>query len=240
MVAAGGGGPRRLGTEVEISECAPQPDGRFHLEVVGRRRFAATEVWEEDGYAVAAVRWLPLPPPVTAAAEPEPTAEPEQENASPETATLDAARVDAERASQPVEGTARELEGLADEWGRLVRDGGWERWHGQLARVQNDLGPMPPAEAAVDRALWASQPAAARSRSSWGLSYTLVPRSGRGARQPPARARRGAGDQARAAPSRSTHRSTPSRCGISRGGGPRAAGFDQTPQALGGAPDSNS
>uniref|UniRef100_A0A7I4AXZ7 Uncharacterized protein n=1 Tax=Physcomitrium patens TaxID=3218 RepID=A0A7I4AXZ7_PHYPA len=44
--------------EVEITECEPLPDGRFEIEVVGKRRFRMTETWEQDGYRVAKVQWL--------------------------------------------------------------------------------------------------------------------------------------------------------------------------------------
>ena len=42
---------RRVGCEAEVLECQPQPDGRFYLEIVGRRRFRvdatlATLKWE--------------------------------------------------------------------------------------------------------------------------------------------------------------------------------------------------
>lgn len=39
--------------EAEITECQPLPDGRFYLEIEGRRRFRAAETWEQDGYRVA-------------------------------------------------------------------------------------------------------------------------------------------------------------------------------------------
>ncbi|KAK9843647.1 hypothetical protein WJX81_000969 [Elliptochloris bilobata] len=42
-----------VATECEITECQPQPDGRYHLEIVGRRRFRIEEAWELDGYRVA-------------------------------------------------------------------------------------------------------------------------------------------------------------------------------------------
>ncbi|BDA43943.1 LON peptidase N-terminal domain and RING finger protein 3 [Coccomyxa sp. Obi] len=44
--------------ECEILECQPQPDGRFYLEVVGRRRFKIQQSWEQDGYRVAAPRYF--------------------------------------------------------------------------------------------------------------------------------------------------------------------------------------
>ena len=52
----------RHGVEVEIVENAPQADGRFHIEVVAGRRFEIVgATWEQDGYAMATVRWI-LPP----------------------------------------------------------------------------------------------------------------------------------------------------------------------------------
>ncbi len=52
----------RHGVEVEIVENAPQADGRFHIEVLAGRRFEIVgATWEQDGYAMATVRWI-LPP----------------------------------------------------------------------------------------------------------------------------------------------------------------------------------
>lgn len=50
--------------EVEILECEPLPDGRFYLEVEGRRRFHILRSWDQDGYRVAEVEWFQdlLPP----------------------------------------------------------------------------------------------------------------------------------------------------------------------------------
>ncbi|CAM6114139.1 unnamed protein product [Calypogeia fissa] len=47
-----------VGCEVEICECQPLADGRFYLEVEGRRRFNISRAWEQDGYRVAQVQWL--------------------------------------------------------------------------------------------------------------------------------------------------------------------------------------
>eukprot|EP00262_Sarcandra_glabra_P003214 TRINITY_DN1379_c0_g1_i3.p1 TRINITY_DN1379_c0_g1~~TRINITY_DN1379_c0_g1_i3.p1 ORF type:complete len:263 (+),score=41.96 TRINITY_DN1379_c0_g1_i3:306-1094(+) len=44
--------------EVEITECEPLPDGRFFLEVEGRRRFRIIRSWDQDGYRVAKVEWV--------------------------------------------------------------------------------------------------------------------------------------------------------------------------------------
>ncbi|KAJ7558039.1 hypothetical protein O6H91_04G023100 [Diphasiastrum complanatum] len=47
--------------EVEICECEPLPDGRFFLQVEGRRRCRITKTWEQDGYALFH-SWCPCPP----------------------------------------------------------------------------------------------------------------------------------------------------------------------------------
>ncbi|KAA8542471.1 hypothetical protein F0562_023393 [Nyssa sinensis] len=47
-----------LACEVEITECEPFPDGRFFLEVEGRRRFRILRSWDQDGYRVAEVEWV--------------------------------------------------------------------------------------------------------------------------------------------------------------------------------------
>ncbi|KAK1296997.1 E3 ubiquitin-protein ligase ORTHRUS 3 [Acorus calamus] len=44
--------------EVEISECEPLPDGRFYIEVEGRRRFRIKRSLDQDGYRVAEVQWI--------------------------------------------------------------------------------------------------------------------------------------------------------------------------------------
>lgn len=44
--------------EVEITECEPLPDGRFYLEVEGRRRFRILRSWDQDGYRVAEIEWI--------------------------------------------------------------------------------------------------------------------------------------------------------------------------------------
>ncbi|KAL8130307.1 hypothetical protein V2J09_019462 [Rumex salicifolius] len=43
--------------EVEITECEPLADGRFYIEVEGRRRFRILRSWDQDGYRVAEVEW---------------------------------------------------------------------------------------------------------------------------------------------------------------------------------------
>lgn len=62
--------PNAACTEVEIVNCEPLPDGRFHLEVVGRRRCFVVSQQDQDGYRLARVRY-DAPQPAEAAAEPE-------------------------------------------------------------------------------------------------------------------------------------------------------------------------
>ena len=51
--------PYRSGCEVEIEMCEPLPDGRFHITVVGRRRFRIVDDLEaQDGYALARVQYV--------------------------------------------------------------------------------------------------------------------------------------------------------------------------------------
>jgi len=69
-----GGGTRLHGvaSEVEITECVPQPDGRFHLDLKCVGRVRVERSWEQDGYRVARVRPLrddPLEPGTAAHAE---------------------------------------------------------------------------------------------------------------------------------------------------------------------------
>lgn len=52
------GSPADFACEVEITECEPLPDGRFYLEVEGRRRFRILKSWDQDGYRVAEVEWV--------------------------------------------------------------------------------------------------------------------------------------------------------------------------------------
>lgn len=44
--------------EVEILECDPLPDGRFYVEILGRRRFRPKEESEQDGYRVARAEFI--------------------------------------------------------------------------------------------------------------------------------------------------------------------------------------
>ncbi|KAI4329636.1 hypothetical protein MLD38_028002 [Melastoma candidum] len=44
--------------EVEVTECEPLPDGRFFIEVEGRRRFRIIRSRDQDGYRVAEVEWV--------------------------------------------------------------------------------------------------------------------------------------------------------------------------------------
>ncbi|KAL4424242.1 hypothetical protein ABPG75_001543 [Micractinium tetrahymenae] len=78
--------------EAEITECQPLPDGRYYIEVLGKRRFCPAETWEQDGYRVARPEYLAdeLPP------------------------------ADSEAAAQLAR-EAAEVEGLADAWVERLR-----------------------------------------------------------------------------------------------------------------------
>lgn len=51
-------GMKSLGCEVEITQCDPLPDGRFHINITGRRRIRILSSRVQDGYALATVRYL--------------------------------------------------------------------------------------------------------------------------------------------------------------------------------------
>ena len=40
----------QVACECEITECQPLPDGRFYLEIVGRRRFSPLDTAEQVGF----------------------------------------------------------------------------------------------------------------------------------------------------------------------------------------------
>jgi Lon protease-like protein len=44
--------------EVEITECETLPDGRYYIEIVGRRRFRPRDAQEQDGYRVARAEYF--------------------------------------------------------------------------------------------------------------------------------------------------------------------------------------
>lgn len=48
-------GVENVACECEVVECEALPDGRYYLEVVGRRRIRILELWEQDGYRVGKV-----------------------------------------------------------------------------------------------------------------------------------------------------------------------------------------
>jgi len=47
-----------IGCEVEIVQCDCLPDGRFHIEVAGTRRFKVSKCEEQDGYRLATSEYL--------------------------------------------------------------------------------------------------------------------------------------------------------------------------------------
>ncbi len=96
-----------VATECEILECQPQPDGRFYLEVVGRRRFRVGEAWEVDGYRVASPRYFADAPP------PSPGASAATASLASQVEALAEAWVDRVRAAAAARGDGRVLDLLA-------------------------------------------------------------------------------------------------------------------------------
>ena len=52
-----------VGCEAEIVECDCLPDGRFHIEIVGGRRFNVHSVTDQDGYRLASISFFNDAPP---------------------------------------------------------------------------------------------------------------------------------------------------------------------------------
>lgn len=49
---------RSVACEAEIVECEALPDGRYYLEIVGRRRFRVVDPGEQDGYRTATAEYV--------------------------------------------------------------------------------------------------------------------------------------------------------------------------------------
>eukprot|EP00899_Mesostigma_viride_P014799 jgi/Mesvir1/2331/Mv19356-RA.2 len=91
-----------IATECEITDCEGQPDGRFHIEVVAKRRFQIKKVWDEDGYRVAEVSWIKDEPGAaeaggTSASSAPPAGDSASESRAPEQETAAALVASAER-----------------------------------------------------------------------------------------------------------------------------------------------
>ena len=156
------GSHAEFGTEVEIVECEPtrschpltaaihienataavadeewpcrRSDGRYMIEVVGRRRFRllpGTQTQAGPGYMVSELEFCSLPPP----------GGPPQGGAGAEPEAEDGSEPELERALA----VAARLGRLVEEWEQQLVDGKWERFRGQLARIKADLGPIPAA-----------------------------------------------------------------------------------------------
>lgn len=59
----------QVACEAEVTECEALPDGRFYVEIVGRRRFAPVETREQDGYRVAVPHFITDAPPAQGSEE---------------------------------------------------------------------------------------------------------------------------------------------------------------------------
>ena len=123
-----------LFTKVAITESRPLPGGRFHITIVGKRMFRADSVDLGDtGFLVARGSVLDL---------------------DAQDAEAAAAAGAAGGSADDLTVTAEELVARADEWMRLVREGGHERAPRHLSRVLDELGPMPPPWCPSQRAFY--------------------------------------------------------------------------------------
>ncbi|PNW70371.1 hypothetical protein CHLRE_17g717000v5 [Chlamydomonas reinhardtii] len=117
-----------VAVEAEILECSPQPDGRYYLELVGRRRVKLVSHGELDGYRLA--RCEPLADaPVPAGAEAE---------------AVEALAAQVER---QVDGLLTQLRPLAAGGGRLA---------GRLRALLEGVGDRPPRQQHERFSLWAA------------------------------------------------------------------------------------
>ncbi|CAE8738971.1 unnamed protein product, partial [Polarella glacialis] len=64
---------------------------------------------------------------------------------------------------------------LVQEWRTLVEKSKFERFEGQIRQVLEDLGPMPPAEEAGDRALWVA--ALVNPLPGLGVAFEIRPQA---------------------------------------------------------------
>ncbi|KAG2437948.1 hypothetical protein HXX76_005563 [Chlamydomonas incerta] len=120
-----------VAVEAEILECTPQPDGRYYLELVGRRRLKLVSHGELDGYRLARCELL-ADAPLT----------------GPEAAAVDALSAQVER---QVDGLLSQLRPLAAGGGRLA---------GRLRVLLDGVGDRPPRQQAEKFSLWAATLAA--------------------------------------------------------------------------------
>jgi hypothetical protein len=132
----------RMGTEVEIIECANLPQGRFKVEVVGRRMFhAGPSTVDEYGLQSATVEWVDHTELHIGHSSDlnEVVDETGSENAVSLAATLE---------------MSNRVGELVEEWKRCVVELGWERHRQQISTLLHELGPIPPTERFSARAVW--------------------------------------------------------------------------------------
>jgi len=61
--------PVQVACEAEVTECEALPDGRFYVEIMGRRRFIPMQTSEQDGYRVAMPQFITDVPPAEGSQE---------------------------------------------------------------------------------------------------------------------------------------------------------------------------
>jgi Lon protease-like protein len=150
-------GVANFGTEVEITNCRELPDGRFHVEILGKTAFRVVEKSMRDGYWEATVEPLDR---IAAASNSEPAAEGEQQEPTANTNhNDDDDDDDTNNATNNSNDDDNDLDELVqavernyDEWEECVRTNFWERHGSQMDDVKRRLGNRP--TDAGDLALW--------------------------------------------------------------------------------------
>eukprot|EP00271_Cylindrocystis_brebissonii_P006389 TRINITY_DN1915_c0_g1_i1.p1 TRINITY_DN1915_c0_g1~~TRINITY_DN1915_c0_g1_i1.p1 ORF type:complete len:548 (-),score=94.81 TRINITY_DN1915_c0_g1_i1:134-1777(-) len=117
--------PADVACEVDIRECEPLPDGRFYLEVEGRRRCKIVRSWEQDGYRVGEVEWM-----------------------------LDQAPPTDSDAAKQVEDLATSAADLSRAWVGRLHDAARSSRRGRLAEVVRQAGDMPPPTQSEHLSFW--------------------------------------------------------------------------------------
>ena len=136
------GAIRPVATEAEVVECQPQPDGRYYLEIVGRRRFRVDRLWETDGYRVASPTYFADAPP------------PDAETAA-RTAAL-----------------AADVEALADTWVDRIKTAASRRADARVLDVLVRAGGKPPRGAHEALSFWVSNLVPSGGDRSWAAEGT--------------------------------------------------------------------
>jgi len=120
----------QFGTEVEIVSCNGLADGRFLIEVQGRRVFQITDhALTDGGFVEVSVTYCSW------------------QSDTPSSSDRQGAEGDVRQAAQAAAN-------LVAEWEQRVRDWGYEQFRGHMPMIHNDIGPRPGIEQGDALALW--------------------------------------------------------------------------------------